>query len=112
MAMKWTCYCPERTSSGFVYADTLAFVDRKPPARTSKPFTNPEPAFDAGEVLKRIRTVQSQNLQRLNDDIAKLTKYLKTQDVPRAVIDALERLSGQKESWKKTLEQIEELLEE
>jgi len=40
-------------------------------------------------------------------------KYLKTQDAPKAVMDALEELgSEQQESWKRTLKQIEELLEE
>src|SRR5260370_26095597 len=41
-----------------VRTDTLTFVDRKPPANTSKPFTNPEPTFDVDEVLRRIRAVQ------------------------------------------------------
>jgi hypothetical protein len=38
--------------------DILTFVERKPPARTSNPFTNPEPVLDAGEVLNRIATVK------------------------------------------------------
>jgi hypothetical protein len=93
--------------------DNLTFVERKPPAKTSNPFTNPEPTFDAGEVLERIRTVERENIQRLGDDIAILTKYLKTQDAPKAVIDALQRLSSeQTESWKAALERIEEMLEE
>jgi hypothetical protein len=32
-----------------VRTDALTYVERKPPARTSNPFTNPEPVFDAGE---------------------------------------------------------------
>jgi hypothetical protein len=32
-----------------VRTDTLTFVDRKPPARASTPFTTPEPTFDADE---------------------------------------------------------------
>src|SRR4030088_1756245 len=47
--------------------DQLTYVKRKPPARTSNPFTTPEPTFDASEVLERIRSVQKENLQRLND---------------------------------------------
>jgi hypothetical protein len=92
--------------------ERITFVERKPPARISNPFTTPEPAFDSGEVLERIRTVERDNLQRLKEDVAILTKYLKTQDVPKA-IDALEGLnSEQQESWKTTVERIEELLEE
>ena len=68
--------------------------------------------FDAGEVLERIRTVELDNLQRLKDDTAILTKYLKTRDVPEAVIDALEELSSeQQENWKTAIEHIEELLD-
>jgi hypothetical protein len=36
----------------------LTYVERKPPAKNSNPFTNPEPTLDAGEVLERIRTVE------------------------------------------------------
>jgi hypothetical protein len=52
-----------------VRTDTITFVERKPPARTSNPFTTPEPSFDAREVLERISTVQQENLQRLDDDL-------------------------------------------
>jgi hypothetical protein len=62
-----------------VRTDTLSFVERKPAARTSNPFTNPEPTIDVGEVLERVRTVERENLQRLEDDIAVLKAYLKTQ---------------------------------
>src|ERR1700746_555060 len=37
-----------------VKTSDLTFVDRKPPARTSNPFTTPEPTFDAGEILERM----------------------------------------------------------
>ena len=96
-----------------VRSDTLTFVERKAPARTSNPFTTAEPVFNAGEVMERIRTVERENLQRLGEDIAILTKYLKTQNVPRAAVDALEGLSHkQQESWETALKRIEELLEE
>jgi hypothetical protein len=96
-----------------VRSDTLTFVERKAPARTSNPFTTAEPVFNASEVMERIRTVERENLQRLGEDIAILTKYLKTQNVPRAAVDALEGLSRkQQESWETALERIEELLEE
>jgi hypothetical protein len=96
-----------------VRADSLTFVERKPPAKTSNPFTTAEPVFDAGEVLERIATVQRENLQRLEDDIAVLTKYLKIEGVPKATINTLEGLrSGQQQSWKTAVEHIAELLED
>jgi hypothetical protein len=96
-----------------VRTDTLSFVERKPPARTSNPFTNPEPAIDVGEVLERVRTAERENLQRLKDDIAILKAYLKTQGAPKATISALEGLTiDQHKSWKTAVERIEELLEE
>ena len=49
--------------------ENITFVERKPPARTSNPFTNPEPVFDSDELLERIATVQEENLKRLDDDI-------------------------------------------
>jgi hypothetical protein len=96
-----------------VRTETLNFIERKPPARTTNPFTDPEPTFDAGEVLERIRTVQQENVKRLKDDIAILTKYLQTQDAPKAVLGALEALrSEQRESWRTAIEKVEDLLEE
>jgi hypothetical protein len=96
-----------------VRSDTLTLVERKSPARTSNPFTNPESVFDMGEVMERIHSVERENLQRLEGDIAILTKYLKTQNVPKAVIDVLEGLGRKEEEiWKTTVERIEELLEE
>jgi hypothetical protein len=96
-----------------VRSDTLTFVERKPPTKTSNPFTNPEPVFNASEVLERISTVQQENLQRLDDDIAILTKYLKSEDAPKASISALDGLRiEQHESWKTVVERIVEILEE
>jgi hypothetical protein len=96
-----------------VRADNLTFVERKPPARTSNPFTNPEPTLDAAEVLERIAIIQQENLQRLDDDIDILKAYLKTQGAPKAAISALEALTiKQHDSWKTAVERIEELLEE
>jgi hypothetical protein len=66
-----------------VRTDTLTFLDRKPPARTSNPFTTPEPVFDTGEVMERITAVQKENLKRLDDDIDIIKAYLKTQHPPR-----------------------------
>ena len=51
-----------------VRSDTLTFVERKAPVRTSNPFTTAEPVFNAGEVMERIHTVERENLQRLADD--------------------------------------------
>jgi hypothetical protein len=57
-----------------VPVENITFVERKPPARTSNPFTSPEPTFDAGEVLERIRAVERENVKRLEDEIAILTR--------------------------------------
>jgi hypothetical protein len=93
--------------------DNLTFVERKPPARTSNPFTSPEPMPNAGEVLERIATVKDENLKRLNDDIDILKAYLKTQHAPKAAIEALEGLTVEQHvSWKKSVERIKKLLEE
>jgi hypothetical protein len=96
-----------------VRTDTLTFVERKPPARTSNPFTSPEPVFDADEILKRIPTVQEENLKRLDDDVDVLKLYLKKERAPRTAIEVLEGLLiEQHVSWKKTIERIGKLLGE
>ena len=96
-----------------VRTDTLTFVDRKPPARTSNPFTTPEPTFDASEVMDRIAAVQEDNLKRFDDDIDILKTYLKTQHAPKAAIETLEGLTVEQHvSWKKAVTRIEKLLEE
>jgi hypothetical protein len=41
-----------------------------------------------GTNLERFRTIQHENLERLNDDIAILTKYLQSQKVPKAALNA------------------------
>jgi hypothetical protein len=56
--------------------DKLTFIERKPPAKTSNPFTTAEPTLDADEVLGRIGVVQQENLKRLDDDIDILKAYL------------------------------------
>jgi hypothetical protein len=66
-----------------VRTDSITFVERKPPARTSNPFTTPEPVFDAGEVMERIAAVQEENLKRLDDDVDILKAYLKTERGPK-----------------------------
>jgi hypothetical protein len=95
-----------------VRTDNLTFVERKPPARTSNPFTNPEPVLDAGEVMERIATVKEENLKQLDDDLDILKAYLKTQRAPKAAIEALEGLTVEQHlSWKKALDRIKKLLE-
>ena len=95
-----------------VRTDTLTFVDRKPPARTSNPFTTPEPVLDVGEILDRIAAVKEENLKRLDDDIDILKAYLKTQRAPKAAIEALEGLTVEQHvSWKKSVDRIKKLLE-
>jgi uncharacterized small protein (DUF1192 family) len=73
-----------------VRTNSLTFAERKPPARTSNPFTSPEPVLDVDEILKRIATVQEENLKRLDDDIDILKAYLKTQRAPKTALEALE----------------------
>jgi hypothetical protein len=93
--------------------DNLTFVERKPSARTSNPFTNPEPVLDASEVLDRIDIVRRESLQRLDDDIDILKAYLKMQSAPKAAIEALEGLTVEQHViWRKAVERIEKLLEE
>src|SRR5258705_5296973 len=76
-----------------VRTDTLTFVERKPPARTTNPFTDPETVFDTDEILERIATVKEENLKRLDDDIDILKAYLKTQHAPKAALEALTGLT-------------------
>ena len=93
--------------------DRITFVERKPPVRTTNPFTTHEPTFDAAELLEHIDTVQRENLERSDGDIDTLKTYLKAQRVPRAVIEALEGVTiDQHKSWKKAVEQITKSLEE
>lgn len=93
-----------------VKTHTLTFVER---TKTSNPFTEPESVFDAIEVIERIRTVQKENLRRLDDDLDILKAYLKTQHVPKGSIEALEGLTVEQHvSWKKAVERIKKLLEE
>jgi hypothetical protein len=96
-----------------VRTDTLTFVERKTPARTSNPFTNPDDTvLDAGEILERIAPVQEENLKRLDDDVDILKAYLKTQSAPRTAIEALEGLTVEQHvSWKKAVDRIKKLLE-
>jgi hypothetical protein len=61
--------------------------------------------------MERIATVQRENLQRLDDDVAILIKYLKTQGASKAAIDVLEVLSSeQRESWNTAVEKRDDLL--
>jgi hypothetical protein len=79
---------------------TLKFVDRVQ--------RKPAPNLD---VEVRFDTIQRENLKRLDDDIAILTKYLKTQGAPKAVIDTLGALRDeQEECWNAAAEQIAALM--
>jgi hypothetical protein len=87
-------------------------VNRKPPARTSNPFTTPEPVFDTGEILALIASVKEENLKRLDEDVDILKAYLKTQHAPIAAIEALEGLTVEQHvSWKKVVERVKKLLD-
>jgi hypothetical protein len=77
-----------------------------------QPLHNPEPTFDAAEVLERIGAVHEESLKRLDDDIDILKAYLKTQHAPKAAVEALEGLTVEQHvSWKKAVDRIKELLE-
>jgi hypothetical protein len=91
--------------------DRITFVERKPPARTSNPFTEPEPVFDTEEVLERVESVQHDRLKESDDDIDILKAYLKTQRAPDAAIEALEDLIvDQHKAWKTALGKIKKVL--
>jgi hypothetical protein len=62
--------------------DKLTFVERKPPAKTSNPFTAPEPVFDAGEILERIAEVKEENPKRLDHDIRRQLQRLANRVTP------------------------------
>jgi hypothetical protein len=63
-------------------------------------------------VLERIRTVQEENLERLDDDLDILKAFLKSQHAPKAVIEALEGLTVEQHvSGKKAVDRIKKLLE-
>jgi hypothetical protein len=94
-----------------VPADTLTYVDRQPPAKTSNPFTTPEPTLDAAAVLERIDIVRRESLKRIDDDIDILKTYLKTEDSADAAIEALEDLTiDQHKSWKAAIEKVKKAL--
>jgi hypothetical protein len=84
---------------------TLKFVDRV----ATK---TPEPVNDTSAISERIATIQRENLQRLDDDIAILTKYLKTEGASKDVTAVLETLSNEQHaSWQAAMERIEELMQ-
>jgi hypothetical protein len=96
-----------------VRTDRLTFVERKPPVRTSNPFTSPEPVFDGGQLLERIETVQRDDLRQSDDDIDILKAYLKTQRAPKEAIEALEGLTiDQHKAWKIAVGKIKKVLGE
>jgi hypothetical protein len=68
--------------------------------------------MDADRVMERIDTIQRENLQRLDDDIEVLTKYLKTEGAPAAAIKTIEGLrTEQTKSWEKITERVKGLPE-
>jgi hypothetical protein len=83
---------------------TLKFVDEVAPK-------TPEPSRDTAAIFDRIATIQRESLQRLDDDIAILRKYLATEGASKAAIDALETLNNELHaSWQAAVERIEELM--
>jgi hypothetical protein len=95
------------------HGSDITFVERKPPARTSNPFTSPESVFDGGELLERIETVHHDSLKQSDDDIDILKAYLKTQRAPKEAIEALEDLTvDQHKAWKMAIGKIKKALGE
>src|SRR5271163_1302004 len=85
---------------------TLKFVG-EPTTKAS------EPSRDTAAISERIAIIQRESLQRLDDDIATLTKYLKTEGASKDVLQALEALSNEQHArWQAAVERIEELMEE
>lgn len=94
-----------------VRTDALTFVERKPPVKTSNPFTTPETVFDGGELLEKIETVQRDSLKQSGDDIDILKTYLKTQRAPKAAIEALEDFTvDHHKAWKIAIGKIKKVL--
>jgi hypothetical protein len=57
--------------------------------------------------------IQRENLQRLDDDIAILKQYLKTEGAPKATAEGLATLSNEVHaSWQVPVQHIEGLIEE
>jgi hypothetical protein len=87
-----------------VETSTLKFTDRIPPKA-------PEAVHDTSAIFERIATIQRESLQRLDDDIAVFTKYLKTEGASKDVMDVLDHLSNEQHaSWEAAIERIEELM--
>ncbi|WP_179639873.1 hypothetical protein RBB79_17900 [Tunturiibacter empetritectus] len=89
-----------------VDVNTLNFTNRVVPKSS-------EPVHDNSAVFERIAAIQRESLERFDDDIVVLTKYLKIVDAPNEVMKVLETLSNEQHaSWLAAVERIEELLEE
>jgi hypothetical protein len=92
-----------------VKTETLKLVDRV--SRASELEVVSPSKLDVGEVLERIGTVQRDNLQRLDDDIAILTVYLKAKGAPKASIDLMNSLTKQQRAnWQTTIDRLQGLL--
>ena len=85
---------------------TLKFTDRVAP-------NAPQPVRDHAAISERIAVIQRENLLRLDDDIAILAKYLKTEGAPKEATDVLDTLSNEQHaSWQATVERIKDLLQD
>jgi adenylate kinase family enzyme len=93
-----------------VDVETLKFVDRA--ERSTQKSLNLRADVDADRVMERIDTIQRESLQRLDDDIELLTKYLKSEGAPAAAIKAVESLRrDQTKSWDTVVARVKELME-
>jgi hypothetical protein len=87
-----------------VDVDTLEFIQRVTPE-------TPTRATNASTLSERVEILQRDHLQRLDDDIAVLTKFVKSENAPKGVLEVLETLSHEQHaSWQSAVERIEEEL--
>jgi hypothetical protein len=87
-----------------VDVSTLKFTDKVVPKTL-------EPTHDTSVISGRIETIQRESLERLEDDIMILKKYLVAEGASKEVIEALDQLSNEQHaSWQAAVERIEELM--
>jgi hypothetical protein len=78
---------------------------------SGSPPKTPTRATNASTLSECIEILQRDHLQRLDDDIAVLTKLLKTEKAPKGVLEVVKTLSHEQHaSWQSAVERIEEEL--
>jgi hypothetical protein len=96
-----------------VRTDRFTFAERKPPARTSNPFTSPGPVLTVASCSSASRPSSVKASKQSGDEIDILKAYLKTQRPPKALIAALEDLIvDQHKAWKMAIGKVKKVLGE